>query len=213
MKFYLILVLILLLKYQNSSAQVFTTGVIFGTSATQVEGDGYAGYDKLGLIVGGFTSAKIAKNWSAQFEIYYIGKGSKKNAKPSKGIYHSFKLSLNYIEIPVALRFHYKKFIFETGLYNRNYTKLIFHFIIKKDEFGVIPVVNYPIKKYDFGGFIGFSYQLNDHISFNFRSKNSLIPFRNFENFDQNIGIFNKLLNRGWYNVDLNLTARYQFGT
>lgn len=207
MKFYLFIIIFCLIGYQKADAQVFKTGVIFGISATQVEGDGYAGYDKLGLIVGGYTNAKLAKNWSAQFEIYYIGKGSKKNAKPSKGDYHAFKLSLNYIEIPFALRFHYKKFIFETGLY---YSALINYKM--EDEFGRIPVVNYPIKKYDFGGFIGFYYQLNDHISFNFRSKNSLLPFRNFENFDQNIGIFNKLLNRGWYNVDLNLTARYQFG-
>ena len=206
MKFYLFII-ICLIGYQSADAQVFNAGVIFGISATQVEGDGYAGYDKPGLIIGGYTNTKIAKNWFAQFEIYYIGKGSKKNAKPSKGDYHSFKLNLNYIEIPLDLRFRYKKFIFETGLY---YSALINYNM--EDEFGKIPVVNYPIKKYDFGGFIGFSYQLNNHISFNFRSKNSLLPFRNFENYDENIGIFNKLLNRGWYNVDLNLSARYQFG-
>ncbi len=207
MKFYLISALIFLFAYQNSLAQVFKAGTIFGLSATQVEGDGYAGYNKLGLIIGGFTNTQLAKDWSAQFEIYYINKGSQKNAKPSKSDYDAFKLSLNYIEIPIALRFQYKKFIFETGLY---YSALLNYKM--EDEFGKIPVVNYPIKKYDFGGFIGFYYQLNNHFSANFRSKNSLLPFRNFQNFDQNIGIFNKLLNRGWYNVDLNLTVRYQFG-
>jgi len=73
-------------------------------------------------------------------------------------------------------------------------------------------ITQYPFKSFDFGGFVGIYYQLNDHFIFNLRSKNSIIPIRDFLNYDQNVGILNKLFNRGWYNVDLNFTIRYQFG-
>jgi len=148
-----------------------------------------------------------SEKMSVQFEIYYINKGSFKAAHPDKGDYDKFSLNLNYIEIPVALRYNYHKFKIEAGLY---YSKFLSYHL--EDEFGERQVNQYPFKGYDFGGLVGLYYQLNEHFLFNFRSKNSIIPIRDFENLDQNVGILNKLFNRGWYNVDLNLSIRYQFG-
>jgi len=190
-----------------ASAQTFKSGAILGLNASQVEGDGFGGYNKVGLIIGGFTNTQLSEKWSAQFEIYYTNKGSRKNANPDRGDFSSLKVTLDYIEIPVALRYHYKKFLFEGGLY---FGRLINDNI--ENEFGQLPTQSTPFKSYDFGAFLGFYYQLNDHFVFNLRSKNSVLPIRDFDNLDQNIGIYNRLFSRGWYNVELNFSVRYQFG-
>lgn len=200
-------IVVLFWSITQLKAQVFQTGVLAGISGAQVEGDGYGGYKKAGVIIGGFTGIELSDHWETQFEIYYINKGSKKNPHPDKGDYEYFKLNLDYIEIPVTIRFKYQKFKLEAGLY---YGVLIHHHI--EDQFGVRVLQNYPFKKRDVGGLFGLSYQLNDHISVNLRSKSSILPIRDFQNKDSNIGMLNKLFNRGWYNMDLNLSLRYHFG-
>lgn len=192
--------------YSSFSAQVFKVGAIAGLSGSQVEGDGYGGYNKLGFIVGGFTNVSLSEKFSTQFEIYYINKGSQRNPNTSQGDVDEFHLNINYIELPLVLRYHYKKFIFETGIY---YSKFLNYTM--SDEFGEINADPFPFKSYDFGTFLGINYKLNDHFMFNLRSKNSLLPIRDFQNYDQQIGILNQLFNRGWYNLDLNFSIRYQF--
>ena len=203
------LIIIFALSSLSLSGQTFNAGLLGGLSGSQIEGDGYGGYNKLGFIAGGFTNFELNEKWSTQFEIYYINKGSFKAAKPSKGIYNKFYLNMNYIEIPIAFRYKYNKFMFEVGPYLAKYLSFKF-----EDEFGERkqPFVNYPIKSFDIGGFVGINYNITDKLIFNLRSKNSLIPFRDFQSFDQNIGILNKLFNNGWYHVDINFTIRYQFG-
>lgn len=186
--------------------QVFKVGLLAGLSGSQVEGDGYGGYNKLGFIVGGFANVEHSEKISTQLDMYFINKGSQKNPKTSEGDVDAFKLNINYVEMPFAIRYHYKKFIFETGLYYS-----VFLNYSMSDEFGDLTDKPFPFKKYDFGGFLGLNYKINEHIIFNLRSKNSFVPVRDFQNLDQQIGILNKLLNRGWYNLDLNFTLRYQF--
>jgi len=199
----------LLFAVTSSYAQVFNAGVLGGVSASQVEGDGFGGYKKAGAIIGGFTNTAINEKWEAQFEIYYIGKGSQRNPKPDKGDFAAINLHLNYIEIPVLVKYNYKKFDFELGLY---YAYLLN--VSLEDQFGKIDVQNqpFPFKKYDIGGFLGVQYELIENLFINVRSKNSLLPIRDFNTQDQNIGLLNKLFNRGWYNLDINFSLRYQFG-
>ncbi len=187
---------------------MFKTGLIAGISGAQIEGDGYGGYKKLGFIAGGFVGVDLSEKLSTQFEIYFITKGSFDAAHPDKGDYDQFSVHLNYIEIPIILHYKYKKIKFEAGLY---LAKLVGTPKLS-DEFGPVFVNQFPFKSFDFGGLLGASYQLNELFSFSLRSKNSILPIRDFQNFDQNVGILNKLFNRGWYNVDFNLTARYHFG-
>ncbi len=189
-------------------AQVFKSGFILGLSGCQVEGDGYGGYNKLGFIAGAFTNTDFSEKWSTQFEIYFINKGSFDAAHPDKGDYDMFKFNTNYIEVPVAIRYKHNKFMYEAGLY---LAKFLSYKI--EDDNGPGIIYQYPIKSFDFGGFVGVNYEINEHLIFNLRSKNSLIPFRDFQNFDQNVGILNKLFNNGWYHLDVNFSIRYQFGS
>lgn len=204
-----IALILLLTSTLTGFSQTFNAGVLGGLSAAQVEGDGFGGYKQAGAIVGGFVNTDFNEKWSAQFEIYYIGKGSRRNPKPDKGDFAAIDLRLNYIEIPVLLSYQYRKLDFEVGLY---YAYLLNASL--KDQFGKIDVQNqpFPFKNYDVGGFLGLQYEVIDNLFINIRSKNSLLPIRDFNNQDQNIGVLNKLFNRGWYNLDVNFSVRYQFG-
>ncbi|MCC7331556.1 MAG: PorT family protein [Flavobacteriales bacterium] len=188
------------------SSQVFKVGILGGISGSQVEGDGYGGYNKLGFIVGGFTNINLSENFSTQLDMYYINKGSQKNPNTSEGDVDAFKLNINYVEMPLVLRYHYKKFSIETGLYYS-----VFLGYTMSDENGSRTDTPFPFKNYDFGGLVGLNYSITEHFIFNIRSKASLLPIRDFLNYDQQIGIMNQLFNRGWYNLDLNFTIRYQF--
>ena len=202
-----ILLFILCFTWISCSSQVFKTGLIVGISGSQIEGDGYGGYDKIGVIAGGFVNTDLSEKLSTQFEIYFINKGSFDALHPDKGDYDSFKVNLNYIEIPLSIRYKHGNFMLEAGLY---LGKLVGTPTLS-DENGEVFVTQYPFKSFDFGGLLGIYYHLNDHFILNLRSKNSLIPIRDFPNLDHG-GFFNYLLNNGWYNVDLNFSIRYEFG-
>ena len=186
---------------------MFKTGLLIGLSGSQVEGDGIGGYNKLGFLAGGFVNTDLSEKVSTQFEIYFINKGSFDAAHPDKGDYDMFKFNVNYIEIPVALRYKHNQFMFEGGLY---IAKFLSYSV--EDEFGPRTINIYPIKSFDVGGFLGINYSITENLIFNLRSKNSLLPFRDFQSFDQNVGILNKLFNNGWYHLDINFSIRYQFG-
>ena len=67
------------------SGQTFKAGLLAGLSGSQIEGDGYGGYNKLGFIAGGFSNVDLNEKWSTQIEIYFINKGSFKEMLSSKG--------------------------------------------------------------------------------------------------------------------------------
>jgi hypothetical protein len=200
-------VIFLILAGTVASAQVFKPGLIAGISGSQIEGDGYGGYNKLGFIAGGFVSTEFSEKIGAQFEIYFINKGSFDPANPEKGDYDQFKVNINYIEIPLVINYDVEIVKFEAGIYLAK----ILGTPKLEDEFGPIFVYQYPFKPYDFGWLIGSSYQLNKSFSFNLRAKSSIIPIRDFENTDQGFGLLNTLFNQGWYNLDLNFSVRYHF--
>lgn len=203
----LILITLFLSFGLTSSAQVFKAGLIGGIAGSQIEGDGYGGYNKIGFIAGGFTNVDLSENWSTQFEIYYIGKGSFDAAHPDKGDYDMFRVKIHYIEIPVTLRYHFKKFKFEIGAY---VSKFLTYSV--EDEFGARDINRYPFENFDVGVLFGLNYDVTEKIIVNFRSTNSVLPVRDFENQDQTVGTLNQLFSRGWYNLSLNFSVRYQFG-
>jgi hypothetical protein len=194
--------------HTNILAQgTFRAGPILGLSASQVDGDGYGGFNKAGLVAGVFLQTNVKPKLDFQFEITYINKGSRKNPRPDKGDHDAFLLKLNYTEVPFSFLYHYKKISGELGGYVSYKT-----YDYMADENGELPQQNILFKKTDIGGLIGIYYSFNEQWTLNWRSSNSFLPVRESSSIDQHFDIYNRIFNRGWYNMVSTISFRYLFG-
>ena len=100
-KIFFIFFFILFLNKYNS-AQEFNAGVLSGLSTSQVSGDNLGGFNKAGIILGGFVNRKINTALQIQIEMMYIQKGSS-NPKPENLI---GEINLEYIEIPILFSYN-----------------------------------------------------------------------------------------------------------
>ncbi len=181
------------------TAQGFKAGLMLGLATTQVDGDGYAGYDKPGLTAGAFVNRSFGDRWSGEMEIYYVEKGSRHTPKPDYGDYTFFKMSLNYVEVPLLIRTQMGKFLFDGG------PSLAFLLNYGVEDANGPEEIQTPFKQIDFCSNIGVSYQLLSKLSLNWRFQYSMIPIRTMADLNSYRG-----LRKQWNDV-LSFTLHYQF--
>ncbi len=200
MRFFLLI--IFLTYFLHSPAQrVFKAGLTAGISPSQYDGDTHGGYHKLGFMGGALVQTSLSKKWDAQFEINYVQKGARKNPIPEKGDYNHYALDLDYVEVPLLARLHYKQFIFEGGIG--------FGVLVREKE-----IINYtdytgvrPFHKtetsFDLGGSV-----VMGSLELNIRLDYSLFPVRPHVSGAIDV----RSLNFGEYNNVLAFTLKYIFG-
>jgi hypothetical protein len=95
---------------RKSAAQSVLGAVSAGINLTQVDGDEFFGFHKVGLNIGPMVSLPFGKNkkWSVSLELLYSQKGSY-----HYGAYDSttFRLVQDYAEVPVLIHFTDKNLI------------------------------------------------------------------------------------------------------
>lgn len=91
-----------------------------GISTSQINGDGFGGYNKFSLNTGIGTRAQFSDKLKLQIELNYAGRGSRKRLNDPSSRPTS-KFSLHYIDIPILFKFNTWKFEFEAGLCNSIY--------------------------------------------------------------------------------------------
>jgi hypothetical protein len=196
-----ILIFLLIVAMHSYGQNRFKAGLRFGISTSQVEGDGYRGFNKFGLDAGLTLNAKINDKWSSQFEILFIQKGSKHSYSDSTGSNPDFyEMRLNYVEVPLLLNYKQKKFTFEIGP--------AFGYLISAREYnyyGEFPSLT-PFYSTEFSCIAGVHYQLFKKLGFTWRYSNSILPIRKYASGAS------FWFNPGQINVVLALTATYQFG-
>lgn len=202
MTFHRFLFIILILFPVAASAQNFKAGVRAGIAGTQISGDELGGFDKAGIVAGGFVATRLTDKLDVGFEILYFQKGSRKKAKPDIGDYVTYLLRLNYFEVPVLLHWKLsKRFTIDAGpavgalISSR-----------EEDEYGEIANTR-PFNKYEVGIMGGLSVKLANRFYFNFRGANSLLPVR------EHVSGVSYRLNHGQYNSSLLFTLHYTFET
>ena len=169
-----LLIALFLFVSSFSFAQRFSAGIIAGFTTSQVSGDQLAGFNKSGFEFGGLVSAPLSQKFDLAFQIVFIQKGSKKPIHADIGDYTYYRMSLNYIEIPLLIRYNYsKRFHLETG-------PAIGKLVSSKEEdaYGEI-LDSKPFKSYEFSWMGGISYMLLDNFYLNLEGSNSLLPIRN----------------------------------
>ncbi|MCB0664342.1 MAG: PorT family protein [Saprospiraceae bacterium] len=84
----------------------FNSGIVF----SQLDGDGFTGYDKLGVRLGIRSQAYLSPSLDFIVELNYEQKGSRFEAKDSEnpGLKNQF-VRLDYAEVPLLLRFYFKE--------------------------------------------------------------------------------------------------------
>lgn len=175
--------------------QQFRGGIIAGLNACQVDGDNYAGFNKLGFEVGAYVYRPVSVKIDLQLEIKYMGKGARKITSDYDMV--QYRSQLHYIELPVLL--HYKatpKVGLEGGLafgYLFSYAE--------KDEYGNLPEQDaVHFKAFELSGVIGVRYQIKPRISAHLRYSYSILPVLNHPGnltYHFNLGANNNLFSIG----------------
>jgi hypothetical protein len=179
-----------------SLSQEFNAGISAGISTSQVSGDNLAGFNKAGIILGGFVNRKINNLLMVQIEMIYIQKGS---SNPNQNVNNLADIHLDYIEIPLlAIIKNSEKLAVEGGLHC---SALIDGYY--QDLYGELENQT-SFDSFELGAIIGISYNLSSKISLNTRLSNSIIPIA--EHASGQTYKFNK----GKYNTGLNFILKYQ---
>jgi hypothetical protein len=170
-------------SYYIEEQRVFYGGLILGTNFTQVDGDNFAGYHKVGLNVGGIMYANLADHLAASMEILYSQKGSRAHiVVPSNSqtyIINKYSINLDYAEVPIQLNyFDKRKSHFGAGFS----IAALANSSESVETTPAYPISNlnakFPFKKLDLNFILGGSLHLTKGLFLNLRFQYSLIPVR-----------------------------------
>ncbi|MEO6759224.1 MAG: porin family protein [Saprospiraceae bacterium] len=193
-------------QVQAQQPQRFSAGLILGLTASQIDGDQSAGFNKLGLQAGLRGIAKLGKRTDASVEILYSQRGSQSTIIKEQYDPFYFTLRLDYIEVPV--QWHYKdwkvtgedgdpdwyKAAFNIGLCYARYmgTKT------KGDPQGLDVVALDFLKKNDLAFVVGLTFMASRHFGFTaryVRSLTSMYDPRDYDPAPSRYSLINRSLN------------------
>jgi Outer membrane protein beta-barrel domain len=199
MKKQLLLLFLLPITCVSLAQNRFVAGVKAGLSASQVSGDNLSGFKKAGLVGGLQVTGIFNQKWSAQLEMLYIQKGSKAVGNPAQGDFTFYLLKLDYVEVPVLLQYHQKKFTFEAGP--------SFGYLVREKEYDAFQEITgiRPFNKPEIGINAGVSYLIFKTIGMNWRYSNSISAIRNYPSGAS------RWYNLGQQNTVMSFTLTYKF--
>ncbi|MBC7773864.1 MAG: PorT family protein [Phycisphaerae bacterium] len=161
----------------------FSAGAVLGLTASQIDGDLSAGYNKLGFQGGLRVITRLKAPMEASMEILFTQRGCQNELIPSDYDPNPFALTINYIEVPI--QFHYKDWLVEYDDDKFNFYRVSFNaglsyarlFSSKVDDDfnwlnGVAP--DY-LKKNDLSIVLGANFFANRHLGFTVRWNRSLV--------------------------------------
>lgn len=209
--FYLTLSLSLLLLCftQNLKAQLFKGGLILGGNFSQIEGDGIGGYTKLGLVAGGTSELALNDRWHLSLDILYSQKGSASSSFFTGYDGTPFKIRLNYIDLPLMVKYHDKKggLIFGAGLsLNRLLSYKYLEMLAgNMEDFTAIRFTEAkPFNSWDLSAVAGFGYKFSEVWGIDLRFNYSLLPYRK----DCSTSVLPKC---GWFNNVISMRTLFLF--
>jgi hypothetical protein len=197
MKIRIFMALILAIVTARLFPQTFHGGIMAGITASQVDGDSYAGFNKVGLQGGVYVNTMLVGRLGARMEIKYAARGARKPV--SSDDTQVYQLTLHYIDLPVMLHYDiYRITRLELGivpgyLFDKQ----------GKDNGGRLPEsFLVAFRKFDLGSLIGISLILSDRFSLNLRYSYSLLSIRDPDKAGGFYGWFGRILglNSGDYN-------------
>ena len=167
----------------NLLAQNFYGGLILGGIASQVGGDARGGYNKIGIVGGGFAGLKLTEDFDIQMELKYIQKGSYSTDIENRPAFDPFLIKLDYIDLPVVLSYNLNKI--NVNDINLSWLKfelgLSFDFLInyRQEILGVPVPASNPWRKVVLNTVVGFRVNVKDNIEIGLRAVDSMTSICN----------------------------------
>lgn len=167
-------------NYYIEDERTFIGGLVAGANFTQVDGDNFAGYHKVGMNVGGIVYTKLDQSFYLSLEILYSQKGSRSKGAQSlaSGLnIIKYNINLNYAEVPVMINYFFdNKTNIGAGL---SYSQLA----TSSEAITTYPpqnynLENYPFKKGDLNILLGGSVHIWKGLFYNLRFQYSLLSIR-----------------------------------
>ena len=171
----ILLTVFFILAVAGVFAQRFDAGLIAGFNASQVEGDAFKGYNKVGILGGIFVQTDIAPAVVAGMEIKYSQKGSRRSYNPKTNV-DQYIMRLGYIDIPIFMGFRTNNRSMIIGGISPG---VLIH---SSEIFGVDNIDDpnkKPFKNLDLQPFVGFQFDFLERLSVDLRLALSVIPIRN----------------------------------
>jgi hypothetical protein len=168
-------------NYYIEEPRLFYGGLLAGGNFSQVDGDNFAGYHKVGMNVGGIVYARMAEHVAASLEILYSQKGARghkvQNSNNQAYAIQKYNINLNYAEVPIQINyFDKRKSHFGAGF---SYSQLI----SGEEKIESIPTFpddlsQYPFKKFDINFLAGGNLHLYKGLFLNVRFQYSVVSMR-----------------------------------
>lgn len=179
------------LKAQNPSSyyveapRTFYGGLVAGANFTQVDGDNYAGYRKMGMNVGGIVYTKFDQHLALSLEILYSQKGARGHfSQRSTNGYTitDYNVRLNYAEVPIQLcYFDRRRSHFGAGFSVARLVSVKENGVFADSTAPVVNFDDYQFRKMDYNFIIGGSLHIWQGLFVNARFQYSLRPVREGE--------------------------------
>lgn len=211
----LLLLTFIFLFGANLSAQEFFGGLILGGDMSQVGGDARGGFNKLGIVGGGFAGLRLSQDFDVQMELKYIQKGSYSTDVENRPVYDPFLIKLDYIDLPIVFAYNLNK-VNINGI-NMKWLKfelgLSFDFLInyKQEIQGVVVKESNPWNKVVLNTVVGVRVCVKDNFEIGLRAVNSMTSIcksSKYQYSNGNVVYIRRLFGRyGMYNDILQLAV------
>jgi opacity protein-like surface antigen len=175
MKYFCLFLFLFGITSLSAYSQRFEGGVIAGLNASQVDGDTYSGYNKPGIVAGGYVLNNFSRMVFGGMEIKFSQKGSRKNPDPKTADQTTYIMRLNYIDMPVYLGIRTSERISVLAGLSAGY-------LIKGTEYNnygkFVEEDQHPFNDFDVQGMLGFRFQMTDRLFIDLRGAYSILPIR-----------------------------------
>lgn len=168
--------LIVLIWTLSASAQrAFKGGISVGPVATQMSGDGLAGWDKVGFTAGAWVTMPLSEKMNLDVSLNYITRGSR--TKRDTLNFNTFAYHLNYIEVPALLSYDVYQGNSRISVVLGPYIGVLLKQKIVSNGYDY--PIDPPFLSYEIGGKVGVKWWLGEGAYIAFYGGSSILPVRN----------------------------------
>ncbi len=156
----------ILLLASTAFGQRFQGGFVIGMTGSQIDGDNFSGYNKIGLNLGSFVDYKLNSKWSLRSGVFLVQKGAHSSANMPY-----FKTAINEVEIPLWLNYYpYYRFGGTAGLSFSYIYNAYYHasYYLDRTDLG--------ISLWDFAVYLSFNYRFNSFLTLRASYRYGLLP-------------------------------------